>query len=334
MEDKIKVYLPEQVQNILLKDMELFEFFKKDGTLNRNDFYNVLIENYYELYHERSSDIFDHIQGVIAEHSSLNSMEIRQIASDIQNYVETKSNQLEGNLSEVTISIKPTKHTSRIFQFIESYHIRNSSMSNYFRNMLASYTLLPQDRRERIIFKETVETIEEAIANERKIYFTTTSYDVMHIVSPYRITNSTEELFNYLIGEYKGNAYSFRITRLRKVIILNEAASFSEENEKVFGMMLKYGPQFAYRSDTAPLVKVRLMERGQDMLKKIYLHRPRLLGKEGDLYTFECAPSQAYQYFLKFGRHALVLEPKELQSDLHKFYSIAEKAYRRREKQE
>ena len=42
MEEKIKIYIPESVNNILLKDMERFEFFKKDSSLNKNEFYNTL----------------------------------------------------------------------------------------------------------------------------------------------------------------------------------------------------------------------------------------------------------------------------------------------------
>ena len=37
MEEKIKIYIPESINNILLKDMERFEFFKKDGSFNKND---------------------------------------------------------------------------------------------------------------------------------------------------------------------------------------------------------------------------------------------------------------------------------------------------------
>ena len=331
MEDKIKVYIPETVEAILLKDMELFEFYKKDGTLNRNDFYNSLIANYYEVYHEQNSDIFDHIQAVIAEHSSLSGYQIREIASDIQMYVETKRNQLEGSKSEVTVSVKPTRHTAGIFRFIESYHIRGTSMSGYFRGMLASYALLPQDKRERIIFKDTVETIEEAVASRRKVYFTTTQSDSMHIVSPYTISNSKEELFNYLVGEYKGRPYSFRLCRLRKVIILSEEASFGEGVEAVLERMSRYAPQFAYRDTSMPEVKVRLSERGKELLKKIYLHRPRCTRQEGDLYWFSCAPGQAMQYFTRFGRHALVLEPADLRGEMTRYYAMADKAYRKAE---
>ena len=73
MEEKIKIYIPESVNNILLKDMERFEFFKKDGSLNRNEFYNTLILNYYEQYEESQGEIFSHIQEVIRENTSLKS---------------------------------------------------------------------------------------------------------------------------------------------------------------------------------------------------------------------------------------------------------------------
>ena len=50
MQEKIKIYLPNDIYQIILKDMELFEFYKKDGSLNRNEFLNKLITNYYEIY--------------------------------------------------------------------------------------------------------------------------------------------------------------------------------------------------------------------------------------------------------------------------------------------
>ena len=62
MEEKIKIYIPESINNILLKDMERFEFFKKDGSFNKNEFYNTLIMNYYEQYQNQQSDLFNHIK--------------------------------------------------------------------------------------------------------------------------------------------------------------------------------------------------------------------------------------------------------------------------------
>ena len=42
--------------------MELFEFYKKDGTLNRNEFLNRLIVNYYEIYTQNNETVLESIK--------------------------------------------------------------------------------------------------------------------------------------------------------------------------------------------------------------------------------------------------------------------------------
>ena len=47
---KIKIYISKSTADILNKDAELFEFFKQNGTVNRNAFLNTLIVNYIDRY--------------------------------------------------------------------------------------------------------------------------------------------------------------------------------------------------------------------------------------------------------------------------------------------
>ena len=116
MEEKIKIYLPDSINKILLKDMERFEFFKKDGSLNRNEFYNTLIVNYYEQYEESHSAVFDHIKEAIGKRSSLKDQDISDIAADILQYVDVKTYQLDRQKYDAAISMKPT--TSSICRII------------------------------------------------------------------------------------------------------------------------------------------------------------------------------------------------------------------------
>ncbi|MEE3425848.1 MAG: hypothetical protein VZR26_09805, partial [Erysipelotrichaceae bacterium] len=181
MEEKIKIYLPDSINKILLKDMERFEFFKKDGSLNRNEFYNTLIVNYYEQYEESHSAIFNHIKEAIGKRSSLKDQDISDIAADILQYVDVKTYQLDRQKYDAAISMKPTRKSADDIDYIQSCLLGTSTLSNYFRNMFASYSLLPQDKRETIIFKQTFDLIREAIEEDRKIYFTTFSNDAPHI---------------------------------------------------------------------------------------------------------------------------------------------------------
>ncbi len=330
MEEKIKVYVPESINNILLKDMELFEFYKKDRTLNRNDFYNTLIVNYYESYQADISDIYEHIKAVLTDSSDLEDYENADIADRILRYIESKTNRLEGPKAEVTLSIKPTRASRKAISYIQDCLLRNSTLSAYFRNLFASYVLLPQDKRERIIFREKFEVIEEAIENDRKIYFTLSANETPHIVSPYSLASSKEELFNYLLAEYNEKPFSFRITRLKKVVMMAETSSISEENEKIFQKMEKYGPQFSYvRNIPDEEIRVRMSERGKEMYEKMYVHRPVIKRIEGDVYVFDCSITQAYQYFIRFGRNALVEAPVSLQEDIRHYYASSLRAYRR-----
>ena len=329
MEEKIKIYIPESVSNILLKDMERFEFFKKDGSFNKNEFYNTLIVNYYEQYEENQSAIFSHIKDSIKERTSLKDSDISDIAADILQYVDTRTFELDKERFDIAIAMKPTKRSSADIDYIQNCLLGNSTLSNYFRNMFASYSLLPQDKRETIIFKQNFEMIRQAIEDDRKIYFTTVSKDIPHTVSPYAIANSKEELFNYLLCKQNNSPYSFRISRIKQIKILNESRDLSEDIIDVFDRMAKYGPQFSFdiRKAHVPIV-VKLTDKGVKQYRSMYLHRPMYYKKEDDVYYFDCSKAQAFQYFARFGSTALVLEPKDLATELLRFFTYGERRYR------
>ena len=330
MEEKIKIYIPESVNSILSKDMERFEFFKKDGSLNRNEFYNTLIVNYYEQYEENQSAIFSHVTGSIRDRTDLKEQDISDIAADILQYVDVRTFQLDKQRFDIAISMKPTKKSSDDIQYIQDCLLGNSTLSNYFRNMFASYSLLPQDKREMIIFKQNFDLIKEAIEKDRKIYFTTANNGSPHIVSPYTIANSKEELFNYLLCKYNSFPYSFRVSRIKQIKLLNENRDLTDNIIRVFDRMAKFGPQFSYEVKKPHVpIKVKLTERGKKQYRSMYLHRPEYFKVEGDIYYFDCSRSQAFQYFSRMGSNAVVLEPKDLVTDLHRFYAIANRRYKK-----
>ncbi|MBO5102887.1 MAG: hypothetical protein J6C13_02215, partial [Clostridia bacterium] len=56
--EKIKIYVTKRVADILQKDTENFDFFKKDGiTPNKNAFLTTLILNYFEEYQQKQEKI-------------------------------------------------------------------------------------------------------------------------------------------------------------------------------------------------------------------------------------------------------------------------------------
>ena len=131
MEEKIKIYISKEVNDILLKDMELFEFYKKDNTLNKNDFINTLIMNYHETYQKKCNELYNHIVSKLNEEFISNS--ISSIAHSLVHSIESNNYHSSNSKFDVPVSIKPTKRSSKIINYIQQCHLEGTSLSNYFR---------------------------------------------------------------------------------------------------------------------------------------------------------------------------------------------------------
>lgn len=94
--------------------------------------------------------------------------------------------------------------------------------------------------------------------------------------------------------------------------------------------MEEQGPQYSYEiKKPNRQIKVYLTDRGKQMYKSIYLHRPKYSKIDGDFYYFDCSSQQAYQYFSRLGRNAIIVEPSDLTSEMNQYYAMANKAYSR-----
>lgn len=343
MEEKIKIYVSAEVNQVLQKDMQLFEFFKKDHSLNKNAFLNTLIINYYESYQDSNSRIFEKIKEVLLEKNSCKVNEIGEVAFAILKGVREQSDSSEKEKYDQTLSIKPTRASRKTIEYIQNFLLEQMTMSQYFRDLFTSYSKLPQDKREQIIFKEQVEVIQEAIHSKRKLYLAVkpglskqqsekgakSKPNNQHIVCPYAITGAKEELFNYLLAEKDGKPFSFRLSRLEKVIMRNEELHFSEGMETIFEKMVEYGPQFAFEEQDGQEICVYLTQEGRRSYERMYVHRPRAIRIEGNHYYFDCSQNQIMQYFFRFGSSARVKAPKELAARMKEKHFLAWKRYER-----
>lgn len=328
MEEKIKIYVSRDIDSMLTKDADFFEFYKKDRSLNRNDFLNTLIVNYFDTYSHADNLLTQKLEALLAarlaerQSSALVSNELLNAVKEYQ-YTASQSR------ADVTISLKPTRRSSGIIDFIQSSYLSAVSLSGYFRNMFASYCSLPQDRREQIIFRDKFETVSRAISEGKMVYFTTSRSKERHEASPYAIGRSQEELFNYLICYYNKQPFSFRMTRIQNVRLLNKKAEIPED-KKVLLEKMKQAPQFAFNK--ASEICVMLTDRGQRMFDRIYSYRPKPTNIIKGLYYFDCSEEQIYHYFFRFGPEARVIYPESLRLQMQRVFSQAAEAYSGRQK--
>ena len=320
--DKIKIYLPKKIADILDKDAEAFEFFKRDGiTVNRNALLTKLILNYGEAFaRERSK-----LTAAIREHLGKTEISDGQASALCARLAETlyARDDGEGKLDAV-ISLKPTSLSESAIEYTENYLLDGRSLSEYFRGMITSYASLPQDRRETIIFRPQYEAIRRAITEKKKVFLTTVR-DSGFEISPYEIVGSKEEMHLYVIG-MRGSCTTFRLSRIKGVKILGADAEISQAQIEVALKMIKYGPQFYYGANEEE-VCVRLTPKGMEKWKRIYVHRPIPDRVEENLMFFNCSHVQIIQYFLRFGADAEILRPVYMRRELLNFYTAAAKIY-------
>lgn len=320
--DKIKIYLPFKVAEVIDKDAEAFEFFKKDGiTPNRNALLTNLILNYGEAFERERKRLEGLIAAKLKRDDRALAGELCQLVAEAA-YARGESS----GKFEATISLKPTRQSEGAIEYIENYLLAGRSLSEYFRAMFSSYASLPQDRREAIIFKPQYEAIEGAIKEQRRVFITTSGGRGKGFeLAPYAIASSKEELHLYVIVMC-GATTTVRLSRIASVKVLESEAQFTEKQLETARKMIKYGPQFFYGSNDGEAC-VRLTARGLEKWKKIYVHRPLPDRVEGNLMWFNCSHIQLEQYFLRFGADAEILYPESVRKELHNFHSAAAKLY-------
>lgn len=330
MLEKIKINVTAHTATIIDKDIESFEFYKTDGrSFNKNSFITKLIVNYHNTFKEKELAMFEQLKKTISSAVTTSESTVNTLTYDIiSQFYKSKISPNKEKLNH-SISIKPTKETAPIIEYIEQYMLSGSTLSEYFRKMFYSYASLPQDEREKIIFKPQYTALKEAIKSKRSVYITFNNAESRNCeVMPYAITCAKEELHCYLIGSAR-LPMTFRLSRIATVTLLNTSKDFSPYELKVFAKMLTYGAQFNYFDDDFEPVKVELTERGEKLYKKILIHRPVATKVEGNIYHFECSHFQIVHYFVRFGKEALVLSPDSVINSIIRFHREAARRYYR-----
>lgn len=327
MEDKIKIYIPESILNKLVEDAKAFGFIKKNGEVNRNDFLNTLIVNYHDRYNKENVLVFEQMKK-LADKYDLDSDEydLLSITNELLSYLSSR-NEEDDDEAYKTFSLKPTRNSIDTIEFIDTYSSRNMSLSGYLRNMFISYCDKPRDKRERIIFTDTYENIMKAVNENRQVHIVSTTRKTF-VCMPYDIACGKEELFNYVLSKQNGKVFSLRLSKVKKAVVLNEKSSFTDNDVAKFESMRKYGPQFAY--ENIDEVCVELTDMGIKMFNTFYVHRPIPEKTEGNKYYFKCSHNQIFNYFARFGKEAFILYPESARSNMHRFFAISEKNYRKR----
>lgn len=327
--EKLKIYVTARVAEILEKDAEGFEFFKRDGrTLNKNALLTRLVVNYYNQFAREQSALMQLLKARIAASAQLAPRALDSLCAGLCETLGERNAAPEGENFGALVSLKPTKDSEPVLEYIERYELAGRTLSAYFRGMFASYAALPQDKREEIIFKPQFDAVMRAIREKKRI-FVTMNNDVRERfeLSPYTIARSKEELHLYVVGAAK-SCTTVRLSRISSVRQLTAEASFTPAQLATIGKMLKYGPQFIYRANEGEAM-VELTARGIKKFQKMYVHRPVPTRINNNCFYFDCSHMQLVQYFVRFGEDAKIVYPKHVADEVYGFHRRALERYKK-----
>ena len=328
MTEKYKIYLPEDMKTRLLNDAELFEFLKPDGSVNLNAFLKELIINYFDTYRVRKEQLRKTVLADLCELSSISKTDADLIASKIINSYMKGAPSAERNTAVVTLTV--SGKALAIVHTIESNLLADVSLSQYFKELFASYLSVSRGERERIVFCDVFEELETAISEHTVITFSTsTSEDsIVFEVEPYMLATSKEEQHHYLLcfDSAKQHTRSFRVSRLSQLFRTTRRFYPDAQIMQELQDVARRNPQSATLNIDA---KVRMTERGKKMFNMITKGRPELLRKEGNFYYFNWPAQSLEEYFRRFGKDGVIVEPLRSHDMVQVFYERGLAAYQK-----
>ena len=324
MTEKYKIYLSEETKNRLVNDAELFEFTRSDGSVNLNGFLKELIVNYFEQYRQDNEDLMNEVISELTTVKSLKSKDASVLAERIiRNYINNHET-MPGRSTVITLTVSGESYNK--IKIIENNLLKDNSLSGYIKDMFLSYLSIPRNKREMIIFKQTFDTVSQAIAERRRLSFTNAEGNFKIVTEPYLIATSKEEQFSYVLchDSRTKKDHTYRLSRLKNLFITSTGF---ERDEDVEADLTRKGIQRPHSMANDIHAVIRMTAQGKQMYKMIIKNRPPISSVDGDLYHFDWPELQLRDYFKRLGKEAVVVSPKSLKTLLRNYYYESYKAY-------
>lgn len=341
----------------LVVNQDIKNFYLGEKEESKSGFFNTILKNFYET---SNASIKMRCQNKRAELDSVFSgktfvpYDNKIKEAFINKYLE----EYQKELIEKAFSY-PKGHGEKFRINVENVQLLKDEIDEdvyydgviglYLKALYEEYCEKPNYEREQIFFKDTMDKIQLAIKEGRKLKLvikekyspkTKSFYVKKYYVSPYKIVQDDTKSYNYLIGlaeeilddgsESEKRISSFRISRIDRILIMKSMGAFisSENKTKIEDGLIHKKVQFLL-GDIID-VKVKFTQKGIESFKRQLYMRPQFYQKvkEEELtYIFQCTALQATNYFFKFARDVEILEPIFLREEFIKRYSKALENY-------
>lgn len=365
----INGYIQELKQNVNFSENALSVFIDDVKTFNTTEsgLFNTIFANYHydslanisvrlEIKRKELETLFKE-----PDFASINSdliekiitKQLRKYEEELVNYISSfpKGTSKKIRLNGQTLSLLRDCTCANYFkrEFVTSYETTygDKRVGPFLKAVFEDYANKPFFEREQIYYKDTINKINQAIGYEVRIRITLKeklnkkgeTIPYKFVLTPYKIVQDKNKLFNYVIGygksfnaseEEKQKIVCYRISNIADAFVQTSSqdhiskkeASVLEEELSKRGAM--------YLTDEIIKVKVEFTKRGLENFKRFIYQRPSdyVVDENNQfVYLFQTTKNQAINYFFKFGWDAKIIEPDFLYTEFKKRYERAAQVY-------
>ena len=213
----------------------------------------------------------------------------------------------------------------------------------YVKAILEDYARQPFSKREEIYFCPILSEISRAIDKHClvKINYTDRNGEKFTFkLQPYGVVTDSTNHYHYFIGIPYGeqnalkSLYTLRISRMISVKALTSYTAHLSKNEQRIIKEQIATKGVSYLQGSEEICRVELTEHGRNLYNTILHLRPRYINTpEPDsnghaIYEFSCTQEQIRNYFIRFGKDAIILSPDTLKKEFADWYKEAAKNYK------
>ena len=329
--DKITLTISKQVSDVLENDMRMFGFCQTKP--NVSGFLNTLFANFFEQFQAEQDQRLNAMNDILEKYQIKPVSKRGELIHDLSALLYSQPVSLKKTESK-TIAYRPSKksHADDVIRAIEQTELSklNTTLSGYLRLMCNAYAEKRRVEREQIIFLSQYQKLRRAISQKKFVTIFGTNGKVYENEIPYSIEPSKDETANYLLTKTASGAIStIHLYNIKDVRIINpktigQEYTFSQTDLDAFHSMITHGVQYRFQTTN---ITVQFTEEGASMFQSIKHNRPVPVREEDLITEFDCSEEQAFQYFRRFGKDAVVIAPVTLNERLKEFYKNAIEAY-------
>lgn len=316
--DKIKIRLSYISFIELEYDMQLFNFYKPNGTLNKNKFYNKVIKGMFNNF-KYTTNLIKNV--LTKEFQKPNINKLTSVALNINEELSSHRFSDKALYHQKDIYIQITKETREMYNEIELNYLSNNTLSEFIRNLFNEYLCMSQYERERCLFFNEHETLIEARDSSNEVIINTINEDNIRM-RLFLINMHENKSFIYAVGLIvtKEGIFpiSIKLSDITSITLTNKYYEITEKEKEYLHKLIGTGIEHIGKSVKNIIVKFD--DDGLDEFSKDVFGPSAEYNEHNETFTFVCDENKMFEYLKRYGKHAKVISPQTLHEKLKLFY--------------